>query len=656
MAKHAFGTLTETLAQKLLPVVGRVATAGTKAVNWLTEHQTVGKIVIGVLAGLAVGILAVNAALLLNPASLVIAGLVGLGVAVVAAYRKFEGFRTVVNAVGAFMRDQVLPVLRAFGRYLTGTVAPAAAQTARRVGTALRPVLVQIAKTVRNDVVPAVRVVVAKFKEWWPTIRRVVEVIGRLTGKALELSARISGKVLPPIIRFAGFLIRTLVPAGVQTASIFVRMVGRVVDFARRVVGAIQAVARFVQAVRQKIGEAVTTIAGLPGKALSALGDLSTRLLQTGRQLVDGLISGVREKAGEIAGAARDVVEGAIDAARGALRIGSPSKVFHLIGVQTMQGLVLGIRKGSPGVERIVDRLTKNLSKKALRSLRDEFRALEGNARAQDRVNRRLGAALTRLKALRQASAQYAAGIRDAVVASGSVISLGEGTGFGSFQQLTDGLAERVRRAQEYARVLKRLAALKLNSTTLQQLVEAGVEGGLGTAQTLLAGGQAGIHQVNQMTAQLGQAGRGLGDAMANRFHGAGIRAAQGLIRGLRDRQKDLDRIARRLAATLVNAVRRALKIKSPSRVFADLGRKTVMGLTIGLDARPVKRAGLRLADALSGGFGAPDLTAMAGGAGGGTVVNVNVNVPPTANPVEVGRRIQKALDAYLSQGGRRAS
>jgi phage-related protein len=48
---------------------------------------------------LAVSILAVNAAMLLNPAVLITAGIVALGVAVVAAYKKFEGFRTVVRLV-----------------------------------------------------------------------------------------------------------------------------------------------------------------------------------------------------------------------------------------------------------------------------------------------------------------------------------------------------------------------------------------------------------------------------------------------------------------------------------------------------------------------------------------------------------------------------
>ena len=39
-----------------------------------------------------------------------------------------------------------------------------------------------------------------------------------------------------------------------------------------------------------------------------------------------------------------------------------------------------------------------------------------------------------------------------------------------------------------------------------------------------------------------------------------------------------------------------------------------------------------------------------------GTVVQINVTVPPTANPAETGREIQRALDAYFRAGGRRSA
>ena len=47
--------------------------------------------------------------------------------------------------------------------------------------------------------------------------------------------------------------------------------------------------------------------------------------------------------AGNIASAARDVVQGAVNAAKSALGIKSPSRVFMAIGTQTGQGLAIGL-------------------------------------------------------------------------------------------------------------------------------------------------------------------------------------------------------------------------------------------------------------------------------------------------------------------------
>jgi len=66
---------------------------------WAEKNPTLLAVVIGAMGLLAVSILAVNAAMLLNPAVAITAAVIALGVAVVAAYKKFEGFRNVVKTV-----------------------------------------------------------------------------------------------------------------------------------------------------------------------------------------------------------------------------------------------------------------------------------------------------------------------------------------------------------------------------------------------------------------------------------------------------------------------------------------------------------------------------------------------------------------------------
>lgn len=90
----------------------------------------------------------------------------------------------------------------------------------------------------------------------------------------------------------------------------------------------------------------------LPGRATSALSGIGSAMVGVGRNLVEGLINGVRQMAANIASAARAVVEGAINAAKNALGIRSPSRVFMGIGTMTGQGLAIGLDKMTDTVAR----------------------------------------------------------------------------------------------------------------------------------------------------------------------------------------------------------------------------------------------------------------------------------------------------------------
>jgi hypothetical protein len=90
--KESIGTAFLPIFEKLLPVVQKFSA-------WAEKNPTLLAAVIAGMGILAVSILAVNAAMMLNPAILITAGIIALGVAVVAAYKKFEGFRNVVKTV-----------------------------------------------------------------------------------------------------------------------------------------------------------------------------------------------------------------------------------------------------------------------------------------------------------------------------------------------------------------------------------------------------------------------------------------------------------------------------------------------------------------------------------------------------------------------------
>ena len=66
---------------------------------------------------------------------------------------------------------------------------------------------------------------------------------------------------------------------------------------------------------------------------------VGTKLIETDEYIV----SGIKSAAASVASAAKSVVQGAINAAKSALKINSPSKVFIAIGKSTNEGFVKGI-------------------------------------------------------------------------------------------------------------------------------------------------------------------------------------------------------------------------------------------------------------------------------------------------------------------------
>ena len=144
----------------------------------------------------------------------------------------------------------------------------------------------------------------------------------------------------------------------------------------------------------------------------------------------------------------------------------------------------------------------------------------------------------------------------------------------------------------------------------------------------------------------------------------AGRNLVTGFINGITGSIGAVIDRARRIARAAINAVKNTLGIRSPSRVFRGLGEYVTEGLALGLDDRAIGREAVRLADALTGGFGRPklaaDLTAdmaevtrQRNAATGGNTYHLTVEVAPNVAPADVGREIVRYLRAFEDATGR---
>lgn len=99
----------------------------------------------------------------------------------------------------------------------------------------------------------------------------------------------------------------------------------------------------FLEAVVNGGVKVVDWFKNLPGTLLGLVKDAGKWLLQAGKDIVSGLISGITSKAGDIGKAVGGIASKVKDVFKSALSIFSPSRVFHGYGVNTMEGYHNGV-------------------------------------------------------------------------------------------------------------------------------------------------------------------------------------------------------------------------------------------------------------------------------------------------------------------------
>ena len=125
-----------------------------------------------------------------------------------------------------------------------------------------------------------------------------------------------------------------------------------------------------VDGIKAKWGDVKKAVSEAIDKAKEGASKCGSALLQAGRDLVEGFKKGIKEKAKSVAESARNMVTNAIDAAKKALKINSPSKVFAEIGRFTDEGFIVGLErysskvaKSATGVaDKVIDNFAKPLS------------------------------------------------------------------------------------------------------------------------------------------------------------------------------------------------------------------------------------------------------------------------------------------------------
>lgn len=663
------------LASRLAPVAremgNKLAPAGRKIGQFFKDHPEMFKgigIALGIVAGAltAVSLAFAAVSLAASPITLIVLAVAALGAGIALAWKNSETFRAAIQSVGqiaqqtfGWLKTNVGPIFTEMASLITASMeiirariaAGVAAATAiwRTHGATILRFLSATFKNIRTIVQGALKIVRGVIKTVTALMR------GDWKGAWDGIRTILSGAwaVIRGLVSQGINVIKTTLSVGWNTAKAVTS----------------KAWAAIKNAVKSGVTGVIGFIKGLPGKITAALGDLSGLLLGAGKAIMDGLVKGIESGIGKVTGKLKSLTS-KIPKIKGPYQ--KDLRLLRKNGRAIMTGLLRGLTDGAKGVEKYLGKVTKRITKwvnkrydgkkakkvakQAIKGLRDEYKALNKNAKAHDKIRRKIKDARKALADAKKAARDYADGIRAGVMAFGGVTAVDEGH-MNSPTALVDQMRAKLDQAKRFADLIGQLTG-KLNKTSLQELIDKGVEGGLAAAEALVAGGPATITEVNKITAELDKVGTNLGKHAATQFHQAGIDAAQGLVNGLLKQEKKLTKAAKKLAKKLIKAIKKELGIKSPSRVGKDLGMNFAGSIDLGANVIPLHRTGRTLARDLTKGFGTPTLAArpgwdVAGSPGARDQIAVKVHLTSDQiSQMERGRRYDADITAYRRRGG----
>lgn len=628
-AQGSLETAALTLGQSLAPYAELAAGKIEALANWFSalDPATQGMIVKFGLVAAALGPALVAAGAVARGFS----SIVGAGSTAVGAISKVGSAASATakgaaNLVGGF-RNASTAASAASGKM--GTLGGALRSTVSAVASAVGAMARYAAQTAANAARATAAVVAAATRQ----IAQWVLMAARATASAARIAA--------------AWLI-SLGPIGILVAAVIAAAVVVVKNWDKIKDG----VTRAAAVVAAKVQEVIGWFRDLPGKIKGFFSNAPAMLTGIGRDIVQGLVDGIRGAYDAVMGAVQGLIDKIPGPVKKALGINSPSRVMMEVGANTSDGLAIGIQSKTPAVADAAKKAAEAAEKAAAarkkrlenvgKVLMDGFgdgifksteqvktkmaalmvalekvnseraekiataagKALKPLAREYANVQRQLSSAQSALAAFEAAREKVVQRQNALDMAGGDLTSLnfGEDADGNPIGPTADGVVNALTAVRDAAvtfdSTLAALAAAGLSQDALDQLIAKGPEAAAATAQAILAGGPQAIAQINALQAQIAASGLSITAKASSTMFEVGKQAQEGLIAGLESQMGRLEEQMQGIAKRMVRAIKKALKIKSPSRVMLGLGEFTGEGFAQGI----ASTAGLvsRASDALA--------------------------------------------------------
>lgn len=357
--------------------------------------------------------------------------------------------------------------------------------------------------------------------------------------------------------------------------------------------------------------------------------------------MVEGMANGIRDMAKRVIDAAISLADSLPKWVKKTLGIHSPSRVFKEIGEFVTAGFAEGLTGSAHEIEKAFDVMNAKFAKAIKKTTKtaEKNRLCEANKKLikdlTDDKNKLVS--LSTQLAKTQADLAYWEGVlqdrttklnsnRDSWVNSfGSLPDISKGTNLDKY--IADINAQTAKN-REFEVKINQLRAAGADEATIEKLMNEGVEA-LPFVNQLLAIGPTSIEALDSAIAGLKASAKSLGTGTAEALYRAGVNAAQGMVNGLKSQEATLTATMEKIASAMVKALKKKLKIKSPSREMMEIGRFTDEGLAKGLVAYSgtVEKSASKLGDSAL-----ETIKASMGNLG--SAISGNVDLDPTIRPV----------------------
>lgn len=222
---------------------------------------------------------------------------------------------------------------------------------------------------------------------------------------------------------------------------------------------------------------------------------------------------------------------------------------------------------------------------KALKYMRGLNDQLDKIATHRARVADRLQKAQDKLAGLREAKANIEDAVRSGISSFTNITqSVPQGLAI-TADRIVSNMQGRLKTVQQFAADIRTLIKRGLNKTMISEIIAEGPDVGGQYAHALASATDLNLKSLNQTQTAINKVSDSLASYVGDQFYDSGIKAAEGLIKGLKKKQSELDDVAAEMGRRMAKALKNALGIKSPSTVMRDeIGQFVPLGLAQGID------------------------------------------------------------------------